>query len=369
MLVNFAHIAAREWSYGGNNVAFGVGAPAGLPDAAPGSNPFNENFGYWALTDTTYEPFLFDRPEAFRMLFAMTNDPRWQQEALSLLSYYESRLSPAGIFLNKTGEDDTKYSYVHAWGGSDAKAEAAYRATVAGFPDTFNPGAGLWTERELWVRLNAAVAFHDRTGAAEALINAQQMVDQWDQACADRKAPLVTYTQHEGGGPGGTEPTDLVSSPWMSALYFQAARLYALKVPAATPQVYRQAANYFDFLNEPGTRGFYPGSDAHPEFAGLVFPAYLAGGTTIGDAGPDEGNMTHALDLAGFCAFAILAKAALGMSTALAKQRLAEMKATAARNFENQTRVAIWLPRYRVNPPRSFNWQMRGLSELVKLGR
>lgn len=369
MLVNFAHIAAREWSYGGNNVAFGVGAPAGLPDAAPGSNPFNENFGYWALTDTTYEPFLFDRPEAFRMLFAMTNDPRWQQEALSLLSYYESRLSPAGIFLNKTGEEDTKYSYVHSWSSNAAKIDAAYAAAQLGFPDTFNPNAGLWTERELWVRMNAAMQYHARTGAASALRNAQLMVDQWDAACAGRKAPLVTYTQHEGGGPGGTQPTDLVTSPWMSALYFQAARLYAVAAPAAAAQIFRQASDYFDYLDTPATRGFYvyqsaPGS----EFESLVFPAYLAGGTEIGDAGPDEGNMTHALDVAGFVAFAARAKQALGLDASRATLRLAQLKQTAVRNFENQTRTAVWLPKYRVNPPRSFNWWTRGLYELVVLG-
>lgn len=368
-LTDFAHIAAREWSYGGHNVALNVGAPTGLPDAAPGSNPFNENFGYWALTDTTYEPFLFDRPEAFRMLFSMTGDARWQQQALDLLAYYESRLSAAGIFLNKVGEEDTKYSYVHTWSTNAAKNDAAYAAAQLGFPDTFNPNAGLWTERELWVRLSSAVNYHARTGQASALRNAKLMVDQWDAACAGRKAPLVTYTQHEGGGPGGTQPTDLVTSPWMSALYFQAARLYAVADPSVALQVFRQASDYFDYLDTPATRGFYVyQSDPGAEFGGLVFPAYLAGGTLIGDAGPDEGNMTHALDLAGFCAFAVRAKEAMGLTTDRARLRLAQMKQTAARNFQNQTRTAVWLPKYRVNPPRSFSWWTRGMYELVMLG-
>ena len=43
------------------------------------------------------------------------------------------------------------------------------------------------------------------------------------------------------------------------------------------------------------------------------------------------------------------------------------MKLTAARNFANQTRTAVWLPKYRVNPPRSFSWWTRGLYELVML--
>lgn len=368
-LEDFAHVAAREWSYGGHTVVPGAGAPTGIPGAVPGSNPFTENFGLWSLTDTTYEPFLFDRPEAFRLLFAMTGNPRWQEEAIALLDYYESRLSSAGIFLNKTGEEDTKYSYVHSWSANAAKADVAYAAAQLGFPDVFNPTAGLWTERELWVRLNASVQYFIRTKSAGAIRNGRLMLDQWDAACAGRGAPLVTYTQHEGGGPGGTQPTDLVTSPWMSALYFQAARAFASLVPEVAAQVHRQASEYFDYLDTPSTRGFYVyQTDPQAEFGGLVFPAYLAGGTTIGDAGPDEGNMTHALDLAGFCAFAVRAKQALGQEAARAQLRLSQMKLTAARNFANQTRTAVWLPKYRVNPPRSFNWWTRGLYELVMLG-
>jgi hypothetical protein len=190
------------------------------------------------------------------------------------------------------------------------------------------------------------------------------MVDQWDQACAGRKAPLVSYTRHEGGGPGGTQPTDLVSSPWMSALYFQAAREYIAKVPSASNQVYRQASDYFDWLNTPGTRGFYPGSEVSSAYAGLTFPSYLAGGSLIGDAGPDAGNMDHALDVAGFVAFAIKAKQALGLPTAAAQQRLAELKTTAAVAFTESTRSTLYLPKYRINPPRKFNWWVRGYYEL-----
>lgn len=359
-LQNFAEIAARNWSYGGHNVAYGVGD-------ASGANPFNSNFGYWDYTNTTYEPWLFNRPEAWKRLCDLTGVQKWCDQAQSDLAYYQSRISPAGYFMNKTGEDDTKYGYVHPWStraDNAAIAKRIYDASVAGWPNSYSPGAGLWTERELWVAMKAAIRYHDISGDPAALARAQSQVDQWDQVAAGRKAPLVTYTQHEGGGPGGTQPGDLVTSPWMAALYFQAAREYIAKVPAAAPQVYRQASDYFDYLNTPGTRGFYPGTDAHPEYAGLTFPAYLAGGTTIGDAGPDEGNMGHSLDVAGFTCFAIKAKEALVLPTAAVTQRLAEMKATAARDFALQTRTAPWLPKYRVNPPRKFNWMVHGYNEL-----
>lgn len=150
----------------------------------------------------------------------------------------------------------------------------------------------------------------------------------------------------------------------MGALYFQAARLYVQRVPSAAAQVHRQASDYFDWLDVPANRGFYPASQAHPQYAGLTFPAYLAGGTLIGDAGPDAGNMGHALDVAGFIAFAIQAKSALGVPTDAAARRLADMKAVAAIAFADATRSTLYLPKYRLNPPRKFNWWTRGAYEL-----
>jgi hypothetical protein len=356
-LLDFAETAARNWNFGGHQVPV----------------PFDVNQGYWAYTNTTFEPWLFDRPQAWRMLAEMAGaagDPRWQALAASDLAYYESRLSAGGIFLNKTGEDDTKYSYVHPWSGNLAKQTAAYQATVAGFADVPVLGpSSLWTERELWVGLHAAVQYQQVAPGAAVLARAQAMVDQWDTVCAGRKAPLVTYTQHEGGGPGGTRPTDLVTSPWMSALYFQAARLYLQHAPSAAAQVHRQASDYFDWLNTPGTRGFYPAEQAHAQFAGLVFPAYLAGGTLIGDAGAGDGDIQHALDVAGFVAFAVRAKQALGLPVVAAGERLAQMKSSALASFGYWTRPnSPQLPRYRIQRPRMFNWWTRGLYELLANG-
>lgn len=351
-LQNFAEIGARNWNFEGHQV----------------TSAFTEDQGRWDYTDTTYEPWLFDRADVWRMMFELTGSARWQTQANSDLAYYQARLSVDGYFLNKAGEQDSKYSYVHPWSTRADNATIAkrvYDATVrdwSGNPTTRT----FWTERELWVALSAAVRYHTVSGDSAALVRAQSQVDEWDTVRAGKGAPLVTYERHEGGGP---EPTALVTSPWMSALYFQAARQYILKAPAAAPQVYKQASDYFDWLNVPANRGFYPGTDAHPsEFVGLTFPAYLAGGTTSGDAGPDEGHMDHALDMAGFIAFAIKAKQALGLPTTAAQQRLADMKLTAARSFQNWTREAAYLPKYRITPPRKFNWWVRGYYELVANG-
>jgi hypothetical protein len=351
-LLNFAETAARNWNFGGHTV----------------TNQFTASQGLWDYTNTTYEPWLFDRAHVWHLLAEMTENARWATQAQSDLIYYQSRLDASGIFLNKAGEQDTKYSYVHTWGGDAAKAQAAYGATVSGWPNSanLNPGA-LWTEREMWVALQAACNVYQINRQAQARVRAQAMLDQWDAVCAGRGAPLVSYTLHEGGGPGGTQPADLVSSPWMAALYFQAARQYLALNADAAQQIYRQASDYFDWLDVPANRGFYQGSEAHPEFTGLIFPAYLAGGTLIGDAGPDEGHMDHALDVAGFVAFSVHAKVQLGLPVDAAQTRLTQLKQAAKRSFSNWTRSTLYLPKYRVNPPRKFNWWVRGFYELYQL--
>lgn len=41
------------------------------------------------------------------------------------------------------------------------------------------------------------------------------------------------------------------------------------------------------------------------------------------------------------------------------------MHATAAREFAYWTRPTVYLPKYRITPPRKFSWQVRGLYELM----
>ena len=96
-VLDFAETAARNWSYDGHNVVFGRGD-------ASGANPFNENFGYWDYTNTTYEPWLFDRAGAWKLLAELTGAAKYEQQAQSDLAYYESRLDANGIFMNKTVE-------------------------------------------------------------------------------------------------------------------------------------------------------------------------------------------------------------------------------------------------------------------------
>ena len=183
------------------------------------------------------------------------------------------------------------------------------------------------------------------------------MIRQWDSMAAATGATLVSYTQHEGGGPGGTQPADLINSPWMSAFYLQFARRYWQITGDEMPL--RHASRYFDWLD---ANGLYDGSLFHPQFAGVTVPRYLAP-SLIGDGGYDEGNLKHCADVMGVVAFAVLAKQRLGEPTARAEQRLTEMRGCTARAAANWTRDTIYLPKYRLQAPREINWQIPGLYE------
>lgn len=343
-LLNYAETWARNWNFGGHVV----------------DSRFTESFGYWDYTATTSEPWLFDRATVGYRLFQITGNTRWRDQFLSDFAWYRQRIDAQGIFTPKGG-GDTKYSYVtpfllyeRATGDAQFRpvAQRIKDAWVREWPDAFNRGTSFWTEREIAFALEAAVSWRELTGEGTARINA--LLNHWDAACIDG-VPQVTYTQHEGGGPGGTTPQNLTASPWMAALYFQAARR------VGGSQVNEQLSRYADWME---THAFYDGSLVGNEYAGLVFPRYLTG-DLIGDAGYDVGNMDHALDVAGLLKAAIDAKRALGRSTTATELRLQQLMVTAQASFAGGVRTTTYLPKYRVNPPRKANWWVRGYYELT----
>lgn len=342
-LLNFAETWARNWNFGGQTV----------------DNRFTEQYGYWDYTETTYEPWLFDRATVGYRLFQLTGNTRWRDQFLSDFAWYRQRIDAQGIFTPK-GASDTKYSYVTPFLLFERlTGDAQYRpvaqrirdAWLREWPDAFNRNTSFWTEREIAFALESAVSWKELTGDGTARIAA--LLNQWDAASIDG-VPQVTYTQHEGGGPGGTTPQNLTASPWMAGLYFQAARR------VGGTQVNQQLSRYADWME---THAFYDGALAGAEYAGLVFPRYLTG-ELIGDAGYDAGNMDHAFDIAGLLKAAVEAKRALGQSTTLTEIRLQQMLTTAQAAFDGAVRTTTYLPKYRVNPPRKENWWVRGAYEL-----
>ncbi len=342
-LLNYAETWARNWNFGGHAV----------------DSRFTASYGYWDYTETTSEPWLFDRATVGHRLYQLTGDTRWRDKFLSDFAWYRQRIDAQGIFTPK-GAGDTKYSYVTPFllyerltGDAQFRpvAQRIKDAWQREWPDTFNRGTSFWTEREMAFALEAAVSWRELTGEGTARINA--LLNHWDAASIDG-VPQVTYTQHEGGGPGGTTPQNLTASPWMAALYFQAARR------VGGSQVNEQLSRYADWME---THAFYDAALVGSEYAGLVFPRYLTG-ELIGDAGYDVGNMDHALDVAGLLKAAVDAKRALGRSTAATEMRLQQMLATAQVSFDDGVRTTTYLPKYRVNPSRKANWWVRGYYEL-----
>jgi hypothetical protein len=350
-LMNFAETWNRNWNFDGHTV----------------TSLFTEAYGRWDYTETTYEPWLFDRATVGYRLFQMTDNVRWRNQFHSDFAWYRARIDASGIFTPKGG-DDTKYGYVTPFliyeqltGDQQYRpiAKRIYDSWVREWSPTFYPTGQdqLWTEREIGLALEAAVSYYEITGDTNALTRAGALVQQWTTVSGSVGAPLVTYTQHEGGGPGGTTPQNLTNSPWMSALYFQAARRYHALTNDA--EVLRQASRYADYCQ---TACYYDAALAHVEYTGLIFPRYLTG-ELIGDAGYDFGNMGHCLDIAGLLKFAIVAKQARGEATTQVQTRHAQMLACADRDFQKWTRTTTYLPKYRLTPPRKFNWMARGYYE------
>jgi hypothetical protein len=352
---DFAQTALRNWNHGGHQVPV----------------TFERGQGFWSPETCVqdYATWLFDRPTAWFKYAELAGNERFRQVAVDELRFYASHINAAGIFDCKTGEADTKYLNVRpfllferATADQSLRPVAArlYAQSAQGFGATPPAGNDLWTEREVGIHGDAALAYYELTGNTQALARAGSLVKLWTDMSGTRGAPMVTYTQHEGGGPGGSQPTDLVNSPWMSAIYFQFARNYWQVT--GDEQVLRQVSAYFEWLD---ANGLYDGSLAHPEFSGLTFPRYL-GGTLIGDAGYDEGNMNHCPAVQGLVAFAVDARRRLQLPTARAEQRLRQLQGCTARMWANWTRTATQYPRYRIQNPRFWNLWAAGLYEAAR---
>ncbi len=352
---NFAETARRNWSHGGHAV----------PD------PFERGQGYWSYETCSqdYAIWLFDRPTAWFKYFELTGEAWARELAISDFRYYASHISSAGFFECKAGEQDSKYLNVRpfllferATGDQSFRPVAArlYAQSAQGFNAAPPSGGGLWTEREVGIHGDAALAYYELTGNTQALARAAQLVAHWTSMAGTVGAPQVTYTQHEGGGPGGSQPTSLTNSPWMSAIYFQFARNYWQIT--GDQQVLRQVSAYFDWLD---ANGLYDGRLFHQEYAGVTVPRYLTG-ELIGDAGYDEGNMHHCLGVRGLVAFAVDAKRRLNLPTARAEARRTELDGCVARHQQNWTRTATQFPRYRIQNPRFWNLWSAGLYESAR---
>jgi hypothetical protein len=349
-LMKFAETWARNWNFEGHNV----------------SPTFSSDSGNWDYTEKTFEPWLFDRASVGYYLYKRSTSTidkaRWYQQFLTDFAYYRNHIDANGYFLPKVlgGEQDTKYGYVTPFllyekETGDAQyrpiAERIYNTWLKDFSSTYKPQASFWTEREIAFALEAAVSWYELTGDAAALTRANALISQWTtMADAGNGVPLVTIDKHEGGG-----GSQLITSPWMSAFYFQASRrLYSL---TGNTEILQQVIRYADWME---TYGYFDGSVLDKDYTGIKSPYYLVGptGPYTSDT-PTESDFNHCLDVAGLVGFAVEAKQTLGQSASALISRNSQLKACAVYMFDDATRPTATLPKYRLAPPRKFNWWMR----------
>ena len=352
-VLNFAETWDRNWNYGGHSV----------------TSDFTASYGRWDYTNTTYEPWLFDRATVGYRLYELTGNSRWSDQFLSDFAYYRARIDSQGVFTPKGG-GDTKYSYVTPFalyekltGDRQYRpiAKRIYDAWVREWPSNYSPGTAFWTEREIAFALEAAVSWYEMTGEAAALTRATALVNQWKAVSGTAGAPLHTLAQH-GEDYGSPWATMKMTSSWMAALYFQAARRYYALTNSV--EVLAQVSKYADFANQ---YGIVDGSVFSSSYSGIKVPYYLYGaGTHYSKLTPSEADVAHCLDVAGLFKFALFAKAQRGESQSAAQTRYSQMMACAQRDFQDWTRSTVYLPKYRITPPRKFNWQLRGYFEVAQ---
>ena len=352
-LLNFAETWDRNWNFGGHSV----------------DSRFTADYGRWDYNNTTYEPWLFDRVTVGYRLFELTGNSRWSDQFLSDFAWYRARIDSQGIFTPK-GAGDTKYSYVTPFAlyerltGSQQYrpiAKRIYDAWIREWPSNYSSNTTFWTEREIGFALEAAVSWYEMTGDSAALSRATALVNQWSVVSGSAGVPLHTLAQH-GEEYGNSYASMKMTSSWMAALYFQAARRYYAITSSA--EVLKQVSKYADFADR---YGMVDGSAFDSSFAGIKVPYYLYGiGTYYDKETPSDADMAHCLDVAGIFKFALFAKSQRGESRTAAQTRLQQMLACADRDFQEWTRDTIYLPKYRLVPPRKFNWQLRGYYEVAQ---
>ena len=350
-VLNFAETWDRNWNFGGHSV----------------TSAFTESYGRWDYTNSTYEPWLFDRATVGYRLFELTGDSRWSTKFLSDFAYYRSRIDSQGIFTPK-GAGDAKYSYVTPFalyekltGDKQYRpiAKRIYDAWVRDWPSNYSATTAFWTEREIAFALEAAVSWYEMTADASALSRATALVNQWTAVSGSAGAPLHTLAQH-GEEYNNSYASMKMTSSWMAALYFQAARRYYAITNSAV--VLEQVSKYADFANQ---HGIVDGSAFSSGLSGIKVPYYLYGiGTHYDKVTPSQSDMAHCLDVGGMFKFALFAKAQRGESRTAAQTRYSQMLACAEREFQDWTRTTSYLPKYRIVPPRKFNWQLRGYYEV-----
>ncbi|MGV3659328.1 MAG: Ig-like domain-containing protein [Prosthecobacter sp.] len=341
------------------------------------------------------EPWLYDRASAFFLLYTKTGFLRPLREAVRNAQFYRSKLFGTavadpyrGIFKLKaptleqvTAGNTTMYSYAeclaydHWLTGNPLDVEPVrwVAATHEGLtePSRWSPALGEWTERHTAFRTLASLVAFELTGEAVYRQNAlTQMADFiWHQNGADGLIPanrLDGGLYHRGNQHGDGVFTDLIASPWMTALLMDAMlRAYGISEDPAVAQFILRAAKF------QSTTTHYDDNHDYEYSGALRYPFYLARHDGAPDAldGYDTSTIEHSKEtvttIGWGCYFQHLLH---GVPDPLMEANARELYLSFDIGVNHWTRPAappLGLTAFRSIPPRKFAWENRPSASLT----
>lgn len=341
------------------------------------------------------EPWLYDRSSAFFQLYIKTGFLRPLREAVRAAQFYRSKLfgtavsSPyRGIFSLKaptvgevTAGNTTMYSYAEClaydhWLTGNPQDVEPVRWVVDTHeqltePSRWSPSLGEWTERHTAFRTLANLVAFELTGEAGYRQNSlTQMTDFiWHQNGADGAIPsdrLDGGLYHRGAQHGDGVFTDLIASPWMTALLMDAMlRAYGISEDPAVAQFILRAARFQSITTHYDDNHDYDYSGA------LRYPFYLAryDGTPDALDGYDTSTIEHSKEtvttIGWGCYFQHLLN---GVPDPWMEANARDLYLSFDIGVNHWTRPAappLGLTAYRSIPPRKFAWENRPSASLT----
>ncbi len=341
------------------------------------------------------EPWLYDRASAFFLLYTKTGFLRPLREAVRATQFYRSRLFGTavadpyrGIFKLKaptlaqvTAGNTTMYSYAeclaydHWLTGNPQDVEPVrwVAATHEGLTETtrWSHAVGEWTERHTAFRTLANLVAFELTGEGVYRNNAlAQMADFiWHQNGAGGLVPanrLDGGLYHRGNQHGDGVFTDLIASPWMTALLMDAMlRAYALSEAPEVAQFILRAAKFQSAATHYDDNHDYEYSGA------LRYPWYLARYDGVPDAldGYDTSTIEHSKETVTTIAWGNYFQHLLhGVPNPQMEANARELYLSYDIGVNHWTRPAappLGLTAFRSIPPRKFAWENRPSASLT----
>jgi hypothetical protein len=308
---------------------------------------------------TDYEPWLFDRTLTLFGVYFRTGDVKWLRHAHRSAQFYAKHIDAAGNFDLKGA--DLKYSYGQSLlidlmltGDRDLVHSIERVAKAAsGWNAKYQPQSNFWTERHQTYALLGALSAFEATGKPEHGARARAVAEASFELASSPVAGwakdgcmLHEFRDHEGAGDATP-----VCSPWMSALFADAAfRFYIHSEDPAALEFLLGLGEYVRSF------GLYTATVSGKQ---RLLPWYLSSSAvTFSDSGP-YADIEHACDVAGIVARAAWAQRTLGGDAS-------ELRATAVSLLEScQANLASWYRPdgpssgkavWRVSPARKLSW-------------